>query len=749
VSDTEVTKRSPAASADRRRVKPAGSRRVDSSSRPSPQPGPPEVTQEQANQRYLAAALDVVRAALLSLVEGADSIEAAPRGSRAGKAAREPSANIARARDELARARDALTGPAPLDILCHGFALSEFERALLLLCAGVEIDSSLADLCAAAQRDVHRPYPTFGLALTALPDAHWSAVTPAAPLRRWRLIELGPGDALVTHRLRIDERVLHFLTGAPAYLDERLRGLIAPLADHVRLQDLPPSHTAIARELLAIATRTASPREPTDAPQDAARGPLPVIQLIGPDAAGKRAITAAVCVELGLAPCALDAADVPAATAEREALARLWEREALLAGGALLVDCEDRLDAPALAGPGADAGPAWPAHAVCSFLEHVHGLVVVCTRQPVRTRRASVRIEVARPRPAEQRVLWRQALGPDTVSSKTTPARAALIDIVSEQFRLDGSEIRSVAASVQARGLASDHRSLWDACRARARAGMDDLAQRIEPTAGWDDLILPALERETLQAIAVHVRQRATVHERWGFSRQGRRTHGLGLTALFAGPSGTGKTLAAEVLAAELGLDLYRIDLSAVVSKYIGETEKNLRRVFDRAEQGGAILLFDEADALFGKRTEVRDSHDRYANLEVSYLLQRMEAYAGLAVLTTNLKDHIDPAFLRRLRFVVDFPFPAAESRAEIWRRVFPSETPTEALRWDRLAQLQIAGGNIWSIALTAAVFAADEGSPVRMAHIERAARAEYAKIGRSLTDAELRGWPRERRGAP
>jgi SpoVK/Ycf46/Vps4 family AAA+-type ATPase len=199
--------------------------------------------------------------------------------------------------------------------------------------------------------------------------------------------------------------------------------------------------------------------------------------------------------------------------------------------------------------------------------------------------------------------------------------------------------------------------------------------------------------------------------------------------------------MAAEVLAHALDLDLYRIDLSAVVSKYIGETEKNLRRIFDAAEEGGAILLFDEADALFGKRSEVKDSHDRYANIEVSYLLQRMEAYRGLAILTTNLKSALDTAFLRRIRFIVQFPFPDATQRQQIWERIFPRTTPTDGLDYSRLAQLSVAGGNIRNIALNAAFLAAGADGPIRMEHLLQAARNEYAKLERTLTDAEIRGW--------
>jgi SpoVK/Ycf46/Vps4 family AAA+-type ATPase len=282
-------------------------------------------------------------------------------------------------------------------------------------------------------------------------------------------------------------------------------------------------------------------------------------------------------------------------------------------------------------------------------------------------------------------------------------------------------------------------RALWDACRDHARPRLEDLAQRIASGTTWDQLVLPDAQLQILQDVAAHVRHRTTVYETWGFGRTGSR--GLGISALFAGTSGTGKTMAAEVIANELRLDLYRVDLSSVVSKYIGETEKNLRQIFDAAERGGAVLLFDEADALFGKRSEVKDSHDRYANIEVSYLLQRMECYRGLAILTTNMRSALDTAFLRRLRFVVQFPFPDAVHRAEIWRRSFPSRTPLENVDPQLLSSLSVSGGNIRNIALNAAFLAADEGTPVRMTHLLRAARSEYAKLEKPLTDAEVAGW--------
>jgi SpoVK/Ycf46/Vps4 family AAA+-type ATPase len=272
-----------------------------------------------------------------------------------------------------------------------------------------------------------------------------------------------------------------------------------------------------------------------------------------------------------------------------------------------------------------------------------------------------------------------------------------------------------------------------------ARPKMEDLAQRIVPAATWDDLVLPEQPQQMLLQLAAQVRYRMQVYETWGFSDKGRR--GLGVSALFTGESGTGKTLAAEVVAHDLGLDVYRIDLSAVVSKYIGETEKNLRQVFDAAEEGGVLLLFDEADALFGKRADVKDSHDRYANIEVGYLLQRMEAYQGVAILTTNLKSSLDKAFQRRLRFTVNFPFPDAAQREAIWSKAFPAATPTRDLDLQKLAQLKVTGGNIRNIALNAAFLAARAGTPVDMASLAEAAELEAHKVERPLTGAELRGW--------
>jgi SpoVK/Ycf46/Vps4 family AAA+-type ATPase len=376
-----------------------------------------------------------------------------------------------------------------------------------------------------------------------------------------------------------------------------------------------------------------------------------------------------------------------------------------------------------------DSGGA-PLHAV---LDGLDGPLALLAREPVRgSAGALVGLDVPKPTASEQASLWRLALGP------AGGGMDGAIDVLIGQFDLDPASIAAAAADAQV-AEAADTDTLWQAARRQARPRLDELAQHIEPSTDWDGLVLPIEQKRLLQEIVASVRQRYKVYETWGMAANGKR--GLGVATLFAGASGTGKTLAAEVIASALSLGLYRIDLSSVVSKYIGETEKNLRRVFDAAEQGGAVLLFDEADALFGKRSDVRDSHDRYANIEVSYLLQRMESYRGLAILTTNMKNALDSAFLRRLRFVVQFPFPDAALRAEIWRRVYPHSTPTDALDPGKLARLHVAGGNIRNIALNAAFLAADAGEPVRMAHMLRAARSEYAKLDQPLGETEVRGW--------
>jgi hypothetical protein len=611
----------------------------------------------EANQQYLMSALDDVREQL----EGC-AAQKRPSG-------------------------EDMSPPPALETLCKLFRLSSFERGILLICAGMELDSKFAGVCAKASGDPRRDHPTFSLALGTLADPHWSALSPEAPLRRWRLIELQPGSDLAHSRLRIDERVLHFLTGV-THLDERLVGIVEPLAGTTELVD---SQRAIAERIVSIFHNGP---------------PWPVIQLCGRDASAKRAVVAAACAALGMNLYAVASEVLPNDARELESLVRLWEREAALATSALLVEFNETENQ----------------FAHVRFIERVGGILFVASRERLRLRhQQSISFDVEKPTPEEQQALWRNA----GVNGQ--------VDLLATQFDLSNASIHAAAAQ------SSSDEELWAACLAQARPRLDNLAQRIDVRATWNEIVLPEPQLAMLREIAVHVRQRAKVYQAWGFAQKCAR--GLGISALFSGVSGTGKTMAAEVLADELRLDLYRIDLSQVVSKYIGETEKNLRSVFEAADEGGAILLFDEADALFGKRAEVKDSLDRYANIEVSYLLQRMEEYRGLAILTTNMKEALDPAFLRRIRFVVQFPFPDTSERLEIWKRMFPGQTPVEKLDMAKLAKLHVAGGNIRNIAMNAAFLAADANEPVRMNHVLRAARSEYRKIEKPLTEAEIGGW--------
>lgn len=597
-------------------------------------------------------------------------------------------------------ARTALPATAAIDALTEVFGLSAFERDILLLAAGVEMDAELARRCGEAQGYPQRSYATFGVALAALENSHWSALAAVGPLRRWRLLEVEESAGLVAGRLRIDERILHYLAGVN-YLDTRLQPLVRPVGAPAAMAE---GHRKICQAVLE-ALRENSTRT--------------LMVLSGDDPSGQTDIAAQVAAQLGLQLHRVRAEDLSQNIGELDAFAVLWQREQVLLGGVLLVECRD-LEMP---------------RSVASLVERIGSMVFVAGREVPPFSRTALRFTVNKPEATEQKYLWEQALG------SAAHRLNGSLDSIASQFRLSAQTILSTGEELRAAVTESDgpDAMLWQACRTASRSRLDDLAQRLEPAAGWQDLVLPAPQKIILRQIAAHAKNRTTVYQQWGFAGKGSR--GLGISVLFAGESGTGKTMAAEVLARELHLDLYRIDLSSVVSKYIGETEKNLRRVFDAAEDSGAILLFDEADALFGKRSEVRDSHDRYANIEVSYLLQRMEAYRGLAILTTNMKAALDTAFLRRLRFVVQFPFPDAAQREAIWRNIFPEATPIADIDYVKLAKLNVSGGNIRNIALNAAFLAAEGNEPVRMLHLLHAAHSEAAKRERPLSDAETRGW--------
>lgn len=608
---------------------------------------------------------------------------------------------------------EAMDPPPSLIILSQRFGLSRFEREILLLCAAMELDTTIPAFCARAQNDLNRTYPTFALAFMLFGDPAWEAVSPERALRYWRLIEINQPTAqpLITSPLRTDERIVNYIKGLN-YLDDRLSPLILPFEAEGGKATLPSSQQSAVNMCLQHLHQLQE-------------GLLPsIIQLVGPDTFSKQLVAQQAAAALNLHLYRLPVEVLPTQSTELENLARLWQRESILLPIALYLDAHDH------DGTSQPEGQVPPLH---RLLVSSHGIFFLGTREirpglgPLTTV-----IEVDKPTPAEQQEVWREELGKNATES---PA------LLAGQFNLNVATIRQVAGlAVSGSFEKSDnlHDGVWRACRVTTRPRLDLLAQRLQPKVMWDDIVLSKETETLLRQIADQVSQRSRVYDEWGFRQKMNR--GFGISALFTGESGTGKTMAAEVIANELHLDLYRIDLSAVVSKYIGETEKNLRRLFDAAEDGGAILFFDEADALFGKRSEVKDSHDRYANIEINYLLQRMEAYRGLAILATNMKSALDQAFMRRLRFIVNFPFPGVAERKLIWHKVFPAQTPTEELDFNRLARLNLTGGGINNIAINAAFLAAGSQPPrVTMPLVLEAARTEFRKQEKPINEAEFR----------
>ena len=613
-----------------------------------------------------------------------------------------------------------MSTPPALILHAQRFGLSPFERDLLLLCAATELDTRIGPLSDLAQGSWGRSHPTFALAMTLFDDPAWDVLSPERPLRYWRMIEITQQGAnpLTTSPLSSDEWVVNYLKGLN-YIDDRLSPLLIPLEVPEGGMELPVSQREQVEQVVrSIGGASRSER-------------LPVVQLLGPDSPSKRLVAWHAASALGLNLYRMPVRLLPAQAVELETLARLWQRQSLLLPISLYIDAQDTPPAQTSEGQAETAAPP----ALNRFLTRSDGVFFLDTRDVwPRLDRASVILDVTRPTPAEQQAAWAEALGEEKGDA---PARLA------GQFNLSLAEIRRVVNEVKSQTDDKDEDAsalgerLWDACLRTTRPRLDALAQRLDPVATWDDIVLPATEIALLKQIAAQIGQRSTVYDEWGFRRKMNR--GLGISALFAGQSGTGKTMAAEVIANELRLNLYRIDLSAVVSKYIGETEKNLRRLFDAAEDGGMILFFDEADAIFGKRSEVKDAHDRYANIEINYLLQRMEAFGGLAILATNMKSALDAAFMRRLRFVVNFPVPTTPERKQIWEKAFPQEAPTEDLDFDRLARMNLTGGHIHAIALNASFLAASTNQSVTMPVVLEAVRTELRKLERPINEADFR----------
>jgi hypothetical protein len=588
----------------------------------------------------------------------------------------------------------------PLPSLVHigeQFHLSPFEFDVLLLTIAMEMDTGLATYCAQAQDNPHRPYPTFALALALFDRATWGALAPESPLRYWQFINLDERapEPLIVRRLHADERIVNYAKGLNT-LDPRLAAVLSAI--EMPAHDLPDSQQEVVQRIVQDVQHTRS---------------APTIQLLGSDTISKKHIACQIAAHLGYHLYHLPVGLLPGGVADLEQFVRLWERESVLLPLALYLDAGDlHLVDDSLISP------------LVRFLIRNKALCFLNVQERWSNAQIdTVLVDVDKPTPMEQRQLWQQLIDTD---------RSDLPALLAGQFNLNAQAIASIARTTRS------PQDLWHAARLHTRPRMEHLAQRLDARAEWDDLILPLPQKRLLEHLVMQVQLRGRVYDDWGYRQ--RMNRGFGISVLFAGDSGTGKTMAAEVIANELQLDLYRIDLSSVVSKYIGDTEKNLRKLFDAAEDGGVILFFDEADSLFGKRSEVKDSHDRYANIEINYLLQRIESYTGLAILATNMKDVLDDAFMRRLRFIVDFPFPGTAERRHIWQTIFPTNVPgTEQLDYDWLSRLTVTGGSIHNIALNAAFIAARDGSSLTTQMVLDAAHIEFTKLGLPINEALFR----------
>ncbi|HAX80850.1 MAG TPA: ATPase, partial [Cyanobacteria bacterium UBA11372] len=521
---------------------------------------------QDANIKYLMASIAVIEQILSSYITEPENCLS--------------SLKVEQARLELMAAASAMPCPSALQELASKFKLSDFERDVLVLCAGMELQPNFDSLCADAQGDGQLSYPTFNLAMSALAAPHWNAISPDRPLRRWQLIEVVRGKTITHSLLRINEGILHYLMGVDC-LDEAFKGIIEPVSLD---GELAGSHARIATQIAGILSNNwvGEGNSIYGSQLPMTNYPLPIVQLCGDEVGAKQAIASNACEISGMKLAAISARVIPTVAAELNNLILLWQREARLSRCALLIDCDEW-----------DREDGAKENAIAQLMESITTGLIITTRDRRRApKRPLITFDVHPPTKQEQLEIWQNALG------EIAPILNGQVEILVEQFNLNAPTIYAVCSEALGR-IAGEQGSrgaevseefnsplplrssaplpqLWDICRAQSRPRLDDLAQRILPAATWDDLVLPETARQTLREIAAHLRQRTKVYQQWGFASKGGR--GLGISALFAGSSGTGKTMSAEVLAGELQLDLYRIDLSSVVSKYIGETEKNLRR---------------------------------------------------------------------------------------------------------------------------------------------------------------------------
>ncbi|MEE1783218.1 ATP-binding protein [Streptomyces sp. SP17BM10] len=613
---------------------------------------------------------------------------------------------------------DDSTDPPPpgsrLARLSAAFGLLPVDLDLLLVALAPDLDARFEQLYGYLNDDLTQRRPTIGLALDlcGLPAAGPGRLrfSARAPLIAGGLLEITePERPLLSRALRVPDRVTAHLLGDDEP-DDALAGLARRAAARAGTAEPVDGLRALAADggLVHLLDRSGH------------AGPLAVAALAAD----------------GHPPLVVDAAAL--AARPPGAVVRVLAREARLGGSGVVLGPLDRLE------------PERPERAallreLCAALTGVplvvHGPQVW---DPAWADQSPVILTVPPPDPRGLAEQWARALGGVPEEEEPKPLDEELAQAVAA-YRLDGEKLRR-AAAVAARTAAAEQRPVHAddvraAVRAQNAAGLARLARRIEPAVGWSDLVLPPPTEVRLRELVLRARHRDQVLGQWRMRPGGGR--GNGVIALFAGESGTGKTMSAEVVAAELGMELYVVELSTVVDKYIGETEKNLERVFTEAAQVNGVLLFDEADALFGKRSKVEDAHDRHANLETAYLLQRMESFEGIAVLTTNLRANLDDAFTRRLDVIAEFPLPDQAQRRLLWDRCLGPRLPRgDDLDLDFCARsFELTGGSIRACAVSAAYLAAGAGAPLGMAQLVAAVVGEYRKLGRLVLESEFGPW--------
>jgi AAA+ superfamily predicted ATPase len=601
-------------------------------------------------------------------------------------------------RDIAEKKDDAMRGGMELrlELLRALFQLAPLEIDATLLVLASELDLKYRKLFAYLQDDVTKKKPTVDLILQLFCKSKEEAIDARkyfgsdSPLVRNLIFHLEDGDSpLLEKTVKLDDRILGFLLGSNE-LDSNI-GSFASLRKPKRGFEELVLAEDLKRQLSSLNDLTFNLK--------------PLFLLHG--SCGQPEVAEALCSEVGFPLLIADLERIKAETLETTV--RLLLREAKLLGAAVYLDKFDAVSEEAR-------------KLLLGEIDKHDGTVFVPSKMEFCLKKKTIKVEIPKPSYLSRLRMWRSLVG-----------EFEGVEELAARFRFGRDKAVAALESAKNRALFRNPANpnltlddLYEGCRAQSNS--IPFTGKIKPRYMWEDIVLPADKKEQLREICNYVKHYAEVYEVWGFEKH---SLGKGLNVLFSGPSGTGKTMAADIIARGLNLDMYKIDLSMVISKYIGETEKALSRIFKDAEECNAVLFFDEADAIFGKRTEVRDAHDRYANIEINYLLQKMEEHEGIVILATNMSKNIDDAFLRRMNFVVEFPFPNEEYRLTIWKKVFPEKTPLDQLDFDFLSKLQISGGNIKNIALTAAFLAAANSGKVKMKHVIMAAKREFQKMGK------------------